>query len=296
MYANSVGLHHNPDDMPRALHLDPPFAPYPDAEQIAYDSSTFPGGEPHLKLAESDLAGATVHLTQRARSWNDFGLLAIAADALRRAGAGPIHLTLPYFPGARQDRVAVPGEALTIKVYANFINALQFASVTVFDPHSAVTPALLDDVRVVDTTAFAKTVLDALPADSYLVAPDAGAQKKVYHVAQALGGAYDVVEAGKKRDVRTGKLSGFHAYADDLNARPCLLLDDICDGGGTFLGLAEALRHANAGPLYLAVSHGIFSKGLGALLEVFTKVYCTDAFDMPEVHDGLEVVPLAGLL
>ena len=279
----------------RALHLDPEFRPYPTLAPIDYEAFVFSGGEPHVKLAETDLAGAHVHVTHRAKSWNDLGLLAVACDALRRAGAGSLELTLPYFPGARQDRVMVAGEALTVKVYASFLNALDFTRVTVFDPHSEVAPALLERPRVVSNVGFAKAVLDTLPADTLLVSPDAGAQKKVYKVAQALDGV-PVIEGGKRRDVKTGALSGFHVYADDLGGRPVLLLDDICDGGGTFLGLAGALKEKGAGDLYLAVSHGIFSKGLGALAEVFTKVYCTDAFDTPEAHASLEVIPLARLL
>ena len=291
--------------MTRALHLDPGFRPYATLGVIPFEAFTFSGGEPHVKLGDSDLAGAHVHVTHRAKTWNDLGLLATACDALRRAGAASLELTLPYFPGARQDRVMVAGEALTVKVYAGFLNALAFTCVTVFDPHSEVAPALLDRPRVVSNVGFAKAVLDALPADTLLVSPDAGAQKKVYKVAQALAIEWgagaplrsrDVVEGGKRRDVKTGALSGFHVYGGDLGGRPCLLLDDVCDGGGTFLGLAEALKAKGAGELYLAVSHGIFSKGMGALSEVFTKVYCTDAFDTPEAHDSLDVVPLAGLL
>ena len=283
--------------MTHALHLDPDFAPYPTLAVIPSEAFTFAGGEPHVKLGETDLAGAHVHVTHRARSWNDLGLLATACDALRRAGVASLELTLPYFPGARQDRVMVAGEALSVKVYAAFLNALDFARVTVFDPHSEVAPALLERPRVVSNVGFAKAVLDTLPADTVLVSPDAGAQKKVYQVARALGGR-QVLDCGKRRDVRTGELSGFAVYAHDreIAGKPCLLLDDICDGGGTFLGLVQALREYSPGPLYLAVSHGIFSKGLGALAEVFTKVYCTDAFGTPAAHASLDVISLTDLL
>jgi len=55
-------------------------------------------------------------------------------------------------------------------------------------------------------------------------------------------------------------------------------VDDICDGGGTFIGLAKALKQKNAGNLYLAVSHGIFSKGFNELNKHFTKIFTTDSF------------------
>ena len=282
--------------MTAALDLDPAFRPYPGLPSLVAETFRFAGGEPHIKLSEPALVhGARVVITQRARDWNAIGLLAVAVDALRRAGAVHVELLLPYFPGARQDRVMVAGEPLTAKVYTDFVNALALDAITIYDPHSSVTPALLNRVRAVDNVAFAKVCLDELPADTLLVAPDAGAHKKVYDVARALGGR-EVVEAGKRRDVRTGTLSGFHVYADDLARRPCLILDDICDGGGTFLGLAGALREANAGDLFLAVSHGIFSRGLDELAVAYRRVFCTDAFATPPPHPGLRLVPLAGLL
>jgi ribose-phosphate pyrophosphokinase len=87
----------------------------------------------------------------------------------------------------------------------------------------------------------------------------------------------EVVECSKSRDVKTGRLSGFKVYADDLQGRSCILVDDICDGGGTFIGLAKELKAKNAGALYLAVSHGVFSKGTDLLTEVFDHIFTTDS-------------------
>ncbi len=281
--------------MAYALHLDPLFEPYSHLQPLAYETFIFAGGEPHIKLGNKDLTGATVHVTTRVRNWQDLGLLAIAFDALQRAGATHIELTLPYFPGARQDRLMIPGEALTVKVYADFINQLSPKQVTIFDPHSEVAPALLHRVRVVSNVGFAKQVLSVLPQDCLLVSPDAGASKKIFKVA-AQTTATDVIECGKRRDVRTGALSGFTVFADDLGGRACLILDDICDGGGTFLGLAKQLKQHHAGPLYLAVSHGIFSRGVEALTAAFDKVFCTDAFSTLAPQPGLQQIALATLL
>ena len=82
----------------------------------------------------------------------------------------------------------------------------------------------------------------------------------------------------RHRDVKTGKLTGFTAYANDLKNQICVIVDDICDGGGTFLGLAQELKNKNAGDIILIVSHGIFSKGFDELTKHFTKVITTDSF------------------
>ena len=169
------------------------------------------------------------------------------------------------------------GEALSVKVYADIINSQSFNKVTVFDPHSEVTPALLNNCKVIDNFSFIEKVTKQLDNNLVLISPDGGALKKIYKVAAYLQN-YEVIECSKSRDVKTGKLSGFKVYADDLQQQDCLIVDDICDGGGTFLGLAKELKAKNAGKLYLAISHGIFSKGFESLEKDFQKIFTTDSF------------------
>ena len=171
----------------------------------------------------------------------------------------------------------VTGEAVSVKVYANLINGQNYESVSIFDPHSEVTPALLNNCKVIDNYEFIENVTQQLSKDLVLISPDGGALKKIYKVAAHLQ-KYQVVEGSKSRDVKTGQLTGFKVYAEDLQGKDCLIVDDICDGGGTFLGLAQELKAKNAGNLYLAVSHGIFSRGFEELEKVFTKIFTTDSF------------------
>lgn len=256
------------------LNLDKEFAPF--EKSIEFDSFTFNGGEPHLKIKTKLAAPDEVTIAIRIRAFNDLGFLLLANDALRRMGVRKIHLFLPYFPAARQDRVMVKGEPLTVKIYADLINQCGFETVTIIDPHSEVTAAVLNNVRVIDNHFFVKKCLEQV-VDYQLVSPDGGALKKVYKLAQFLNGQA-VVECSKRRDVATGKLTGFTVYADDLEGKTCVIVDDICDGGGTFLGLATELKKKNAGELILVVTHGIFSKGLEELGKQFSKVYATDSF------------------
>ena len=268
------------------LHLDADFTPF--GKSIAFEAFTFNGGEPHIKIKAAIGVSKTnlfpnkkseeVLITTRIRSFNDLGLVLVANDALHRMGVEKVSLLLPYFPAARQDRVMVAGEALTVKIYADIINAAQFEQVIILDPHSEVTPALLNKVTVISNHQFVQKAL-ANEKDYLLISPDGGALKKVYKLAQFLDGQ-PVIECSKMRDVKTGQLSGFKVYADDLKGQTCVIVDDICDGGGTFLGLAKALKAKHAGKLILVVTHGIFSKGLSELSTVFSKIYVTDAFKM----------------
>ena len=276
------------------LNLNPSFAPLGENNLIEYKSFLFAGGEPHIKISNNFDVAAPVTITQRINSFNDLGMICITVDALRRMGVREIELFIPYFPAARQDRVMIPGEPLSVKVYADIINAMALASVTVFDPHSEVTPALLNNCVTVSNHEFIKQVIAKIGADVKLISPDGGALKKIYKVSEFLGGA-EVVECSKSRDVKTGKLSGFEVYAEDLAGADCLIVDDICDGGGTFIGLAEALKAKNAGKLYLAISHGIFSKGFDELGKYFEQIFTTDSIKEVD-HGGVTQIKLIDII
>ncbi len=276
------------------LNLDKEFNPYrANSEQlIDHQSFVFSGGEPHIKLVAAEVGREPVMITQRVNSFNDLGLICLAVDALRRMEVAEISLFIPYFPAARQDRVMVPGEPLSVKIYADIINQLGLKKVLVFDPHSEVVPALVHNIVTVANYRFVQQVIEQIGEEVVLVSPDGGALKKIYKVSEALGGLA-VVECSKHRDVRSGKLLGFKVYADDLEGKTCLIVDDICDGGGTFLGLAQELKHKNAGKIYLAVSHGIFSKGTAALKAEFSGIFATDSF---QVVEGVQTILLQNLL
>ena len=276
------------------LNLNPSFTPLGENNLIEYKSFLFAGGEPHIKISNNFDVATPVTITQRINSFNDLGMICITVDALRRMGVKEIELFIPYFPAARQDRVMISGEPLSVKVYADIINAMALASVTVFDPHSEVTPALLNNCITVSNHDFIRQVIAKIGAEVKLISPDGGALKKIYKVSEFLGGT-EVVECSKSRDVKTGKLSGFKVYAEDLAGADCLIVDDICDGGGTFIGLAEALKTKNAGRLYLAISHGIFSKGFDELGKYFEEIFTTDSIKEVD-HEGVTQIKLIDFL
>ncbi len=218
--------------------------------------------------------------------------LALVNDAIRRLSPTSVSLSLGYVPYARQDRVCNPGEALSIKVFCDMINFMNFDKVFILDPHSDVTPALLNNciIREPATILSSSTLIrDLMDGKVTLVAPDAGATKKVEKVAQHFGGL-EVIQGFKKRDLATGALSGF-GYIGDVVGKDLLIVDDICDGGGTFLGLATKLYDGGAKSIELYVSHGIFSKGIDCLLDTcFERIYTTNSFDHGNTGDRLEII------
>ena len=259
------------------------------------DSFFFSGGEPHFEIQDHSLYKSDeVTITTRMNSWNQLGMLAEAVSALRISGIRDIHLYSPYVLGARQDRVCNVGEGFTIKVVANFINSLMFNSVTILDPHSDVTPALIDECIVVNNHSFVlKCLQEIFPKSNsvypILISPDAGSNKKIKDLSVFLNkvSAIDVVKCDKSRDLKTGKLTGFEVYAKDLEGKDCVIVDDICDGGGTFIGLAKELKDKNAGNIYLIVTHGIFSKFFRPFKGLFKGIYTNDSISSDYNSDDL---------
>lgn len=238
----------------------------------------FPGGEMHVTV-QTDVPANELELKAHLPNAEAVMTLLMATDALRRAYPGtPIDLHLPYVPYARQDRVANPGESLSVKVFCDLINAQNYRRVIIEDPHSDVTPALLDRVVVDDPLPPLRRVVEYVRhknANVALVAPDAGARKRVLKLASHL--ELPVVFADKVRDTRTGAITGTEIQGD-LPDCALLVIDDICDGGRTFTELAQVLsakqNHCTERrPLYLYVTHGIFSKGLDTLLEGYSAVF-----------------------
>lgn len=252
----------------------------------AIEYISFPGGERHVRLPAEQLAvAADTSWTIEARVYTpaDIMDLLLATDALHRVVpvGSTFRLVMPYVPYARQDRVALDGEPLSAAVFCTLINSMHFDAVEVWDPHSDVTSALLQNVHIRPTkdlmvSTFRQKGMEHLLANCAFVAPDTGARKRVAALAKTFG--TDMVPADKKRDPVTGKLSGAQVLGD-VPARPLLVVDDICDGGGTFLELARVLREKTDQPLYLYVTHGLFTKGLDALKGCYDGVFSANCRD-----------------
>lgn len=224
-----------------------------------------------------------IHMDADLHSSDDFMALAMGVDALRRMyPRRDVTLRLPYVPYGRQDRVINAGEAFGIRVFAKLLNSLGFSEVTIWDPHSDVTSALIDNVVVIpQDVLFEACYGKGRPAS--IIAPDAGAIKKAGILADSL--QTELIVASKKRNTVDGSLSAPNIDIGALLSaqHPLVIVDDICDGGRTFINLAKTIRHhvGNTRTLDLYVTHGIFSYGLAPLLSdgLINHIYVANLID-----------------
>ena len=197
--------------------------------------------------------------------------LLLKCDAIQRMGKYLRVLEMPYVPFSRQDRVMIEGESLSIKVFADLINNLGFETVIITDPHSDVTPALIDNCKVIaQDEVFYPYLYDK--KDFILISPDAGALKKINKLAKRTNPLY-VIECSKYRDIKTGEITGTKVHANDLMKKDCYIVDDICDGGRTFIEIAKELKLLNCGKIILMVTHGFFTKGLEVFDGIIDEIY-----------------------
>ena len=245
---------------------------------------TFPTGEKHIRITELSPEDDVVLVYNDPAG--DVMKMGMAVDICRQAGVESISLVMPFVPYARQDRRATEGDPFSIQVFSCFVNSLDFGAVYITDPHSEVTPALIDRVRIVPQHELAyhavKQLDDFTAIPIALVAPDLGAAKKIKTLQAFLfvetGIEYPVIQCDKTRDPVTGRITGFAILSGDPRGHHCLMVDDICDGGGTFLGLYDELANAGVTDQSLYVTHGIFSKGVDELLSVFNFIFSTNSF------------------
>lgn len=215
---------------------------------------------------------------------------------LQSKGIKEIELKLPYIPNARQDRVKAAEDVFTLKYFAGLINSLGFSKVTVLDPHSYVSEALIDHIQIQTPKCYVERVLADLSEiagvqnqkeDILLFYPDEGAMKRYASM-------FDLpyVFGMKKRDWSNGEIQGLEVLGqtERIAGSTVLIIDDICSRGGTFYFSAKALKELGAKQIYLYISHCENSIFEGELLktDLIKKVYTTNSI-FTKQHERMEV-------
>lgn len=239
--------------------------------QSLVDLITYPDGQPHVRLPGTISRYETCNVTWSIRNPQDMMQLLLLSEAIDGTHALKEHLRIPYLMGARSDRRAVDGESFTLKVVAQLINSCKFDEVELCDVHSDVATALIEH----SINLKPKNMIRGYKReDATLIIPDAGGYKRVPEILEACPSIVRVVGCQKHRDPVTGRIA-----LKVLEPQKCrgnvVIIDDICDGGATFIAIADqiAAKHAT-----LIVSHGIFSKGLAPLEAHFDEIWTTDSF------------------
>ena len=296
-----------------------------DKLSFKYEISRFPDGQQSLRLIEegyntfqslrdSDKAHG-IRIYSRLNTFRDLEIVICATQALKEVGVDNISLYIPYCIGARSDRKFMDGGINYVKnVIAPIINSQGYRKVTILDPHSDVLEACINNFEKKSNTDLVQFALEDLTInlwrkttedwshhfwlkhvwsknqDIVLVSPDAGAFKKIFDVAKHFG-IDKVVTASKVRNLKTGEILKTEIsnlpISTTENEFRYVIVDDICDGGRTFIELAKAIKEQRPDALiYLIVTHGIFSANFDYLTEHIEGIYCTNSFK--DIEPGVD--------
>lgn len=262
--------------------------------------SKFACGEIYAKPDDS-VRGADVFLVQTCTEQvnEDYMELFIMIDALKRSFANEVHVIIPHYGYARQDRVASPREPISAKVMATLIAAAGADHVISIHFHSDQTqgffPFPMDNLHT--RNMFADVLKKKKLKDPVIVAPDAGAAKEAGRLAQMLD--YPLAVLTKKRP--KFNVAEVTAVVGDVEGKTCILVDDMVDTAGSVCAAHQALLDQGANPdIYLVATHPVFSGPAIDRLKTtkFKEVLVTDTIPLPpeKQFKGLNVISVAPML
>ena len=193
--------------------------------------------------------------------------LLVSIDALKRASAGEITCVIPYYGYARQDRKACPRQPITAKLVANLLEAAGADRVITLDLHATQIQGFFD-MPTDDLTAVPMLAQyfrnKGIPTDDLVaVSPDHGGTTRARRMAELLGAPLAIID---KRRPRPNVCEATNVIGD-VNGKNVVVVDDICDTGGSLVAACQLLKEKGAKDIYVAVTHGVFSGNAAEKIE-----------------------------
>lgn len=252
---------------------------------IDYSISRFPDGEVQITLDRiNHKDGALVKC--RITNAEELFIVMQIADILNRH-AVIWWLDIYYLMGSRMDRVMDFNRPFTLRIMANVLNNLGASNVNVLAPHSD-RSYLEGFFQAVSIPKEVDKILDDFDGNSIvysteycLIVPDKGAYDRLgcgvrnYYLD-------NIVVVNKVRDIATGKIQKIEITNPDVvlsTNKKFIIVDDLCDGGGTFCGIAEEIRKIKPDAnLSIFVTHMVNPRGIENLSKTFDHVWFTNSY------------------
>jgi len=218
----------------------------------------FSDGEIHLQLKEN-VRGADVFIIQPTCTPVDRNLmeLLLMIDALKRSSAQRITPVLPYYGYARQDRKDKPRVSIGSKLVANLLVAAGTDRVITMDLHAAQIQGYFDiPVDHLDSSAVFIPYIQSLRLENLtFAAPDVGAANRIREIASYFEAEMVICDKHRKRANEIASMM----VIGDVDGRDVVLIDDICDTGGTLAKSAALLKEKGARSVRAMITHPVLS-------------------------------------
>lgn len=242
---------------------------HPEKGNVEFEIIKFPDGQLHLKLKSELDHKKYLCVIARITSADELFILMQALDIANRHGMR-LYVNIAYLMGARMDRVMSFNEPFTLKIILDVLDKFDISDISVLEPHN---PSIL---LKHDICCSSSNIPEYILKDTIICYPDEGAVRRGYKYISTNG----YIICRKQRNTENGELSGFafNSMRIDLMGKRIVVLDDLCDGGRTFCGIASLLREKNPSAIELYVTHAIQEEGLHRVAEAYDHVYITNSY------------------
>jgi len=223
--------------------------------------------------------------------------LLIAIDACKRASAKSITAVIPYYGYARQDRKARPRQPITAKLVADMIQIAGANRVVTIDLHA---PQIQGFFNIPNDDLTAVSLLGQhfsqkkFASDLVIVSPDHGGTTRARNLANYLHCTIAIVDKRRPQENEVEALN----IVGDVKDRVAIIVDDICDTGGSLLASVDMLLENGAKEVYAAVTHGVFSKPaiLNVMESKIKEVVITDTIPLRKTCEKITQISVAFML
>jgi len=258
----------------------------------------FACGEKYVQIGES-VRGCNCFVLQTATANVNEELieLFLIIDALKRSVAKYIHIVIPHFGYARQDKITDSREPISAKLMADLIECAGAKHIITLDLHSAQIQAFFD--KPVDNLTAKKLFFDYFRRkklkNSVVVSPDAGGAKNAEKFAKLLGTPLAILHKTRPHH----NVAEIQHVIGDVKNKSVIIFDDIVDTAGSVAAAANILRKNGAREIYLAATHAVFSKSAITQLQKanFSEIVVTDSIphNLSKLKN-IKVLSIANLL
>lgn len=257
----------------------------PEKSDIKFTISRFPDGEVQITLEEFTRKDS-IKVLCRITNAEELFLVKQVFDILDR-NEMVYDVFIGYLMGMRMDRVMDFNRPFTLKIVADILKNSKVREIEILEPHSNRT------YREFGT--YEKSMPEVMERlDGYqIIIPDAGARER-YEDVFFFDYPSDTVFCSKVRDTKTGEILSIQVDNPEvISDGPMIILDDLCDGGGTFLGIADTIRKIKPdAKLNINIVHAVNGTGLQRLSATFDHVYITNSYkDWKKFFENIRLTP-----
>ena len=245
--------------------------------------TVFSDGEMLVKSSET-VRNKKVYVICSLCSHDSIIELLLFIDSLKRASAGSIVVISTYMSYSRQDRKASQREPIGAKLIARLLETSGVNKLITFDLHNPSIQGFYD-IPVDDLRWMYPLTQSLLKEEKKMkftiVSPDHGGAVRARRLAELITKEIKIAIVDKRR---TGpNVSEIVGLLGDVKDKNCIIYDDIIDTGGTIIKAANYLKEKGAKKIYIAATHGLFSKGF----DIFEKA---ESVDLVCVSDSIPTV------